>query len=389
VPRARLTVADYRAAPDGTARLDHGGCELSPVKGSRPGGRPPRTTARVARARRLLTGSRAHVHPRVRNTPGAPRPMTYQIALTAPSFVQHVSDRLVTVGLREHDPAANKTVVFCGRDGYLVLGYTGLAYLGARRLSTDHFVAESLLGDEIPDKPQGAFFGGPVAPVPTLGYAFQRLRADLDRALSHVDLREHESAFEILAVGWSVRRNRKPHAFEWKLKRAGREPLTWTRHWTTEPFSICDAPTRLTSAATTRLRHALGPIDSNAGSTVLVLAEAIRQAADNSAAAGYPLIGTDCMSVTLGTPASTDPAIVCSVGDPRTVGYGSSSYSPWVISSGRAIPPWLITAAAPGETPSPVADFPFGPRQRLSIWGHHGGDMHMGVQPRIPDPRQP
>ncbi len=135
--------------------------------------------------------------------------VTYHLAFVSDHFVQLVSDRLVTKTLnfsdyREHDPAANKTVALVARDGHLVLGYTGLAYLGRREKRTDEYIAESLFGGPSPPPTGILMFGDHSDPVPSLGYVFNRLRRDLDAALAG---RPPGPAgqFEVLATCWSAR----------------------------------------------------------------------------------------------------------------------------------------------------------------------------------------
>ncbi|MGU3293873.1 hypothetical protein [Williamsia sp. M5A3_1d] len=65
------------------------------------------------------------------------------------TYAFHASDRLIT---RTHpknqteawDIASNKTVIVVGSDCWLVIGYTGLAYLD--NLPTDQFIAEAIAG---------------------------------------------------------------------------------------------------------------------------------------------------------------------------------------------------------------------------------------------------
>lgn len=77
--------------------------------------------------------------------------MTLILSAVTRGLVFHASDRLFTVerrGIVENwDPKANKTVVVVGDDCWLVLAYTGLAYLDGR--STDQFLAEAISG--VPD----------------------------------------------------------------------------------------------------------------------------------------------------------------------------------------------------------------------------------------------
>ncbi len=58
-------------------------------------------------------------------------------------------------GAKSWDIAANKTIIVIGRDCWLVLGYTGLAYLDGK--PTDQFIAEAISG--VPDLEKSGFVG--------------------------------------------------------------------------------------------------------------------------------------------------------------------------------------------------------------------------------------
>ncbi|WP_405178422.1 hypothetical protein OG225_30650 [Nocardia sp. NBC_01377] len=75
--------------------------------------------------------------------------MTLILSAVTRGFVFHASDRLFTIQrkkghVEEWDPRANKTIVVVGSDCWLVLGYTGLAYLDGK--PTDQFLAEAISG---------------------------------------------------------------------------------------------------------------------------------------------------------------------------------------------------------------------------------------------------
>jgi hypothetical protein len=78
--------------------------------------------------------------------------MTLILGAVFGNWAVHASDRHVTVSTTrrnptgEHDPNANKTVVVTGSDCWLVLGYTGLAYLDGK--PTDQVIAEAISGYE-------------------------------------------------------------------------------------------------------------------------------------------------------------------------------------------------------------------------------------------------
>ncbi|MFD7841382.1 hypothetical protein ACFV4K_00380 [Nocardia sp. NPDC059764] len=74
--------------------------------------------------------------------------MTLLVSAVTRNHAFHASDQLVTYGHAdltvEHDTRANKTIVIIGSDCWLVLGYTGVAYLDGR--PTDQFIAEAVSG---------------------------------------------------------------------------------------------------------------------------------------------------------------------------------------------------------------------------------------------------
>ena len=81
--------------------------------------------------------------------------MTLIVGLVAGNWAFHASDRFISVEptktnpTGEYDPHSNKTVVVVGTDCWVVLGYTGLAFLDGR--PTDQLIAEAVSGyDELP-----------------------------------------------------------------------------------------------------------------------------------------------------------------------------------------------------------------------------------------------
>ena len=85
--------------------------------------------------------------------------MTLIVAAVAGNWAFHASDRFVSVEptpdnpTGEFDPHSNKTVVVVGSDCWLVLGYTGIAYLDGK--PTDQVIAEAISGYD--DLPPAAF----------------------------------------------------------------------------------------------------------------------------------------------------------------------------------------------------------------------------------------
>lgn len=78
--------------------------------------------------------------------------MTLIVAVATGHYAFHASDRYVSVQKTPKNPSgdwdmhANKTVIAVGSDCWLVLGYTGLAYLDGR--PTDQLIAEAISGYE-------------------------------------------------------------------------------------------------------------------------------------------------------------------------------------------------------------------------------------------------
>lgn len=76
--------------------------------------------------------------------------MTLIVAAVAGNWAFHASDRFVSVEptpdnpTGEFDPHSNKTVVVVGSDCWVVLGYTGTAYLDDK--PTDQLIAEAISG---------------------------------------------------------------------------------------------------------------------------------------------------------------------------------------------------------------------------------------------------
>ena len=76
--------------------------------------------------------------------------MTLIITAINGACVVQVSDRLTTVKARnsevisDHDPCANKTIVYVARDGYMSISFAGIAYVGT--CPTDDWLAIQLAG---------------------------------------------------------------------------------------------------------------------------------------------------------------------------------------------------------------------------------------------------
>ncbi len=118
-------------------------------------------------------------------------------AICGPTWAFHASDRLVTVPKGEWDPQSNKTIVVIGSDCWLVMGYTGIAYLNNR--STDRLIAEAIAGYEVK---------GPISPfVPDMPLHYHeiqnRIKAALESAYNRLPAKtRNEHKTSVLASGF-------------------------------------------------------------------------------------------------------------------------------------------------------------------------------------------
>ncbi|CKI23813.1 hypothetical protein LTT02_28490 [Mycolicibacterium smegmatis] len=129
--------------------------------------------------------------------------MTLIVAAVVGNWAFHASDRFVSVEptpdnpTGEYDPHSNKTVVVLGIDCWVVLGYTGLAFLDGK--PTDRLIAEAISGyDEL--APAMMTFW---QPPPDLHYREIRNRVEnaLRDAYSHLLASEKKRATIVLASG--------------------------------------------------------------------------------------------------------------------------------------------------------------------------------------------
>lgn len=133
--------------------------------------------------------------------------MTMVAAASCRGFAVMVSDRLVTLSRNgafagRHDPLANKTIVYLGRDGLLILGYTGSAYLDG--IPTDEWIAQVLWGRPFERNPDGSLptaLRGKGAGPRGLNQVLLVLRRRLGMALGG-------RGVTVMATGWRSHRGR-------------------------------------------------------------------------------------------------------------------------------------------------------------------------------------
>jgi hypothetical protein len=121
--------------------------------------------------------------------------------------VVQASDRLTTAWrhgrlVREHDPAANKTIICLAKDGPMVIAFAGVAYVGSE--PTDEWIARHLIGREHFRMPDGR--------IPTLSFGRNPLRTFnqtvwlLEAAIQAEPA--FENGLEVAVGGWRIRRRR-------------------------------------------------------------------------------------------------------------------------------------------------------------------------------------
>lgn len=119
----------------------------------------------------------------------------------------HASDRMLSVrNVGEFDAHSNKTVVVCGSDCRIVLGYSGLAFLNGK--PTDEFIAEAITG--LSDLSGGGSLMG----WSDRGLHYRAIRDRIERAIANAYTRlprktAEEYTTRVLAVGWQ-RKTRFP-----------------------------------------------------------------------------------------------------------------------------------------------------------------------------------
>ena len=276
--------------------------------------------------------------------------MTQILTGACPNFVVQVSDRLVTTGrgvnIKEHDPAANKTVVYRAADALVTLGYSGIAYIG--ETPTDWWIAQILYQGELKatDGRLGIRIGAIAKPM-RIGLAMKRLR-DAVKALPAHPIDSY--GLEIVIAGWQGDRA-GPRPIYVEISRvAGRTRIQSSpRRWPKDRnFQIGVIGQTLQSNA---LEKALAPYCTGPdGPTFLpdtldqIFVDLIRETAGDFASVGAHLMSVVLMRPGLGIcgcrfrPLTPHFAIITNPTEPQTV---EVSHTPWVVSSSIAYPPSL------------------------------------------------
>ena len=259
--------------------------------------------------------------------------MTLVLSIATPFYCLQVSDRQLTAGETTFDKAANKTVLFGGEDGIVVLSYTGAAYL--RGVPTDTRIAGALTAGEAL-KGWGSQFG-PGVRVRDVGSAMRDIRGVLQGFPSFA--RSHG---EVVAVGWQWRRKR-PQRSRQVLWEIGPNPDSWVQQIPRRPeegrakvylATIGDDP--FSPSELQFLVEEVAQKERDVEAVEALLVEAIRKAASRRAT-----IGPNCMSVLLNR--GKIPRIRFIPQEIHVAIAGSEQveigFCPWVIGKGTIVPP--------------------------------------------------
>src|SRR2546427_10116718 len=92
------------------------------------------------------------------------------------------------------DASSNKSIIYWARDAIVCIGYTGLAYVGP--LPTDDWIVQKLTGVDV--SKEFVMRGFPLLHWLDIGQATRLLL----RELACSEIAEHNSGFEMVAVGW-------------------------------------------------------------------------------------------------------------------------------------------------------------------------------------------
>lgn len=131
--------------------------------------------------------------------------MTQILAIVTRNCVVQASDRLTvkfqkSKFLGDHDACANKSVIYVCRDGYMVVSFAGIAYVGD--VPTDEWLAQILIGRVVGRRDEGRpamlSFGKTLAKQINQALWLLQRSIDTEKSLS--------GGIEILVSGWRIRR---------------------------------------------------------------------------------------------------------------------------------------------------------------------------------------
>ena len=281
--------------------------------------------------------------------------MTLVLTRASKDYVLQVTDRLVTqTGGVPFDAIANKNVLFCSRNGVIVLGYTGLAYLGG--VPTDQWIVETLTGHTFDrNRKPPAFTAGAIR-TRDIGGSLTLLKKKLENA--PVEPKRSSGwralSFDVCFSGWQWSRKRCRPVVGWlsKAKNAVTIESSYApRYWHLDrnrqgrgfKFKVVAAPaSNLPHAQLKVMAERLTDCGPDEAERIMV--EMIREVSRS-----VPEVGPHCMSILLGPPSAGSARIrYVPLGGPAlaTVSWSQGptftlpvAFTPWIVGPGGIFAP--------------------------------------------------
>lgn len=304
--------------------------------------------------------------------------MTLVLTAVAKMHVFHASDRLLTYrtarGVGTWDAEASKTVIVMGDDCWLVVGYTGAAYLSGR--TTAQFLAECISG--VADLSTGGFISW-LRPTPFHVQAIaERLVTCLDAAWSTLPPQQRASGLQV-SIGGLQNASPRPKHILWDvslqpsgifaLHKTDLSGFRWDAGYAMSALGVPVADE--IEALRVRLRSR-GEASPDGFRDLLV--EGVQRTA-----AREPTVGRDVMTVVLKPGA--DRIEVCYRPGPRTAVDAAllmptTAFSPWALTPGFVYAPGRIIGVQEwqfsGYSTVYAIDGPPGPGGSMSYSSHRG-----------------
>jgi hypothetical protein len=294
--------------------------------------------------------------------------VTLVLTVVSNGCVVQASDRLVTVNGKEHDPLANKTVIYIARDALSVIGYSGLAYLDS--IPTDQRIAEILHGESF-----GEAHGTKLGEAPLnlrIGLAAIEIGKTFERGYALLG-KNAPLGYAVVAGFQLERKARGTRPFGWQLTnteggRGSFEIRRYPRHVARSSFVLFSNPDAMTAVEKQELLDRLLSPQS-----VTDIEDALVETIRVVAARVPTAVGADAMTVAL--PSGNEPVRARYV----PAATDRAAYSPFVVAPACVHMPSILV----GTVSLHVGAFEI----ILEAPAPNGAPLSLSSQPRQPPPR--
>lgn len=284
--------------------------------------------------------------------------MTLIISNVSKYQVLQISDRLVTKSYDKFDELANKSIIFCALNGILSISYTGHAFIG--NIPTDQWLSEILIGRSFinANKPPAMSFGK--TKINHIGPAINILRESLSKkAISDMKPESRSqwinSRFYLSFAGWLWGRKGFRPIIAWLEKPPGKIDFIFKSteryafHGNKFAISVFP-PSNINNKTIEYLSNQLSR--NNIKEAEAIIVGVIQEISKNN-----PVVGEDCMSISIPPPhlAQTHPLIVKYISHRKAVAELKTemnkqlirvSFTPWLIGPGAFSSPSIVTGKA-------------------------------------------